>query len=311
MISCIFIGTPEFSVPTLKALNDDGDIEVTGVYTGRDKRRSKNRMLPTPVKKYALLEDLPVYTPENINSDEVYKRLDREDPDFIVVVAYGQVIGERLLERFDDRILNVHSSLLPKYRGAAPIQKAIAEGEKETGVTIMLVDEGLDKGDILAVKKLSIGPEERADSLHDRLAEAGGALTADVLKNFDEYYRNKKEQDEKKASYAGKIDKKTGQIDFNRSPEEIYNRMRAFTPWPGAYFYYGDENVKVHNMHIIRDYNDDTNGKVIDVSEDGITVACEGGYVVFDEIQFPGKKSMDVKSYLLGNEFKEGIILNE
>ncbi|MDO5754716.1 MAG: methionyl-tRNA formyltransferase [Tissierellia bacterium] len=309
--SVVFIGTPDFAVESLKALDEDEDIDVELVITGQDKRRSKNKLLPTPVKRYAMEHKIPVITPEDINSDIVYETLNEIDPEFIVIVAYGQVIKERLLRRFKDRILNIHSSLLPKHRGAAPIQWSIINGDKVSGVTIMLVEERLDAGDILLQESLPIGKDERADSLHDRLAKLGGELIVKVIHRFDERYLNRKIQNENEATYCSMIQKKMGRIDFNETPEKIYNKMRGFSPWPGVFFNYHGENVKIHNMYTIHEYNNHSNGKVVQVKDDGIKISCQDGYIVLTEIQFPNKRKMDVSSYLLGNDFEEGILLHQ
>lgn len=310
MKKIVFIGTPDFSVEALKALLKDSSTEISLVVTGEDRRRSRNKFLPTPVKKLALENNLEVYTPKNINDPESIQKIQEVDPDFIVIVAYGQILSNEFLEAFPDKILNIHSSLLPKYRGAAPINWALVDGEKETGVSIMIVDEGMDTGDVLISEKTEIPDDETADKLHDRLAIMGGELIVLSLKNFENLYENRQVQKDKEASYCGKITREMGHLDFNQKKHEIYNHFRGFYPWPGAYFYYDQDMVKVHKMDIISGYNEeDENGKVLKVSEKGIAVACEQGRVLFTEIQFPNRRTMKVKEFLLGNDFKEGIIL--
>ena len=277
--------------------------------TGEDRRRSRNEMLPTPVKKLALKHDLEVFTPSNINSTESIEKIKEKDPNYLVIVAYGQILSKEFLESFPNKILNIHSSLLPKYRGAAPINWVIVDGEKETGVSIMLVDEGMDTGDVLLKEKIDISQDETAQSLHDRLAVLGGKMISKVLKDFKKHYEKKEIQDETEASYCGKITREMGHLDFSQNAQDIYNHFRGFYPWPGSFFYYKDEQVKVHNMNIILDYSNNKVGKVLNVSDEGIEVSCKNGKIVLTEIQFPNRRRMQVKDFLLGNDFEEGVIL--
>src|SRR5699024_2363710 len=175
--------------------------------------------------------------------------------------------------------------------------------------SIMLVGEGLDQGDILKIEKTPISEAEDAGSLHDRLMNMGAKALVEVLNDFDRYYENRTQQDENEASYYGMIKKEMGKINFTDTPENIYNKMRGFKPWPGSYFIYKDKNVKVHNMHIINEYNDYKDGEVVKVENSGIKISCKDGYIVITELQFPNKKRMSVEDYLKGNDFEKGIIL--
>lgn len=309
MKKVIFMGTPDFAVASLNEIANDENFEIPLVITRADKKRNRGKLLPTPVKERALELGLEVITPKSINTEEVITKIKDIKPDYIAVVAYGQIIGKELIDYMDGRMINVHSSILPKYRGAAPINWAIVEGEKESGVSIMLVGEGLDQGDILKIEKTPISEDEDAGSLHDRLMNMGAKALVEVLNDFDRYYENRTQQDENEASYYGMIKKEMGKINFTDTPEDIYNKMRGFKPWPGSYFIYKDKNVKVHNMHIINEYNDYKDGEVVKVENSGIKISCKDGYIVITELQFPNKKRMSVEDYLKGNDFEKGIIL--
>lgn len=309
MKKVIFMGTPDFAVASLNEIANDENFEIPLVITRTDKKRNRGKLLPTPVKERALELGLEVITPKSINTEEVIAKIKDIKPDYIAVVAYGQIIGKELIDYMDGRMINVHSSILPKYRGAAPINWAIVKGEKESGVSIMLVGEGLDQGDILKIEKTPISEDEDAGSLHDRLMNMGAKALVEVLNDFDRYYENRTQQDENEASYYGMIKKEMGKINFTDTPEDIYNKMRGFKPWPGSYFIYKDKNVKVHNMHIINEYNDYKDGEVVKVENSGIKISCKDGYIVITELQFPNKKRMSVEDYLKGNDFEKGIIL--
>lgn len=309
MKKVIFMGTPDFAVASLNEIANDENFEIPLVITRADKKRNRGKLLPTPVKERALELGLEVITPKSINTEEVITKIKDIKPDYIAVVAYGQIIGKELIDYMDGRMINVHSSILPKYRGAAPINWAIVKGEKESGVSIMLVGEGLDQGDILKIEKTPISEDEDAGSLHDRLMNMGAKALVEVLNDFDRYYENRTQQDENEASYYGMIKKEMGKINFTDTPEDIYNKMRGFKPWPGSYFIYKDKNVKVHNMHIINEYNDYKDGEVVKVENSGIKISCKDGYIVITELQFPNKKRMSVEDYLKGNDFEKGIIL--
>src|SRR5699024_6048488 len=280
MKKVIFMGTPDFAVASLNEIANDENFEIPLVIKRADKKRNRDKLLYTPVKKRALELGLEVITPKSINTEEVIAKIKDIKPDYIAVVAYGQIIGKELIDYMDGRMINVHSSILPKYRGAAPINWAIVEGEKESGVSIMLVGEGLDQGDILKIEKTPISEAEDAGSLHDRLMNMGAKALVEVLNDFDRYYENRTQQDENEASYYGMIKKEMGKINFTDTPEDMYNKMRGFKPWPGSYFIYKDKNVKVHNMHIINEYNDYKDGEVVKVENSGIKISCKDGYIV-------------------------------
>lgn len=305
----IFLGTPEFAVESLKAIYESEKFEIPLVISQVDRKRNRGKMTPTPVKQYALDNGLEVFTPEDINSDVSFEKINSYEPDFLVVVAYGQIIKDRLLSEYNDRILNVHSSLLPKYRGAAPINWAIAEGEDKSGITIMLVEKGLDKGDILYSLEKEIVPDENAEELHDTLKVLGGKGIVEVLENFDEYYENRKKQNEEEASYRGMLNRKDGKILWDDTCLKIYNKFRGFYPWPGSFFKYEEDNVKVLDMDYVLGEVKHEPGFVEQVGPENIEITAKDGYILLKEIQFPNKKRMKVFDFLKGNEFKKNIYL--
>ena len=305
----IFLGTPEFAVESLKAIYESKKFEIPLIISQVDRKRNRGKMTPTPVKQYALDNDLEVFTPEDINSDVSFEKINSYEPDFLVVVAYGQIIKDRLLSEYNDRILNVHSSLLPKYRGAAPINWAIAEGEEKSGITIMLVGKGLDKGDILYSLEKEILPDENAEELHDALKVLGGKGIVEVLENFDEYYENRRKQNEEEASYRGMLNRKDGKILWDDTCLKIYNKFRGFYPWPGSFFKYEEDNVKVLDMDYVLGEVKHEPGFVEQVGPENIEITAKDGCILLKEIQFPNKKRVKVSDFLKGNEFKKNIYL--
>lgn len=311
MCRIIFMGTPNFAVESLSLLSKKG-FDIPLVITQPDRPGNRKKMTPTPVKVLARELGIETITPENVNDPEIVERIKEINPDFIVVVAYGQKIGKELLDFKGDKILNVHSSILPKYRGAAPINWAIIEGEKVSGATIMMIDEKLDRGDILLTAETSIQEEDTAVELEERIRKLGAEALVKVLRNFEQYYKNRVKQNEEKASYRGFLTKKMGKIDWSESAESIYNKFRGLQPWPGMFFTYEDKNIKVHKMNIITDYNESKQpGEVAEVGKDYIDIAAAEGIVRILELQFPGKKRMTAEQFLVGNKIPKGIILHK
>lgn len=310
MYKIIFMGTPEFSVNPLESLNQSDQIEIALVITGQDKKRSRNKLEPTPVKKKALELGLKTYEPTNVNSQESLDIINEIDPDFIVVIAYGSLIKDDLLKAYKDRIINIHSSLLPKYRGAAPMQWAILNQDDETGVSTMLIEKSMDTGDVLDEKRVKLTEDASIEELHDKLSELSGTLIVDTILNYDNLFKNRRKQDDSKATYSQKIGKEMGHLDFDQRACDIKAKIMAFSSWPSTFVYYKDQKVKIHKIHIIDKYNDSNNGIIFDVNDEGIFVNCQDKCIVIKELQFPGKKKMDVKSYLLGNKIEIGQSLN-
>lgn len=309
MSRIVYIGNSDFATGPLKSLVSKGHSPVL-VVSQNDKKRSRGKLSPSPVKSCALDLGLDVYTTDDINSKDSIERIRSVNPDFLVVVSFGQFIKKDLLDEYKDRILNVHASILPKYRGASPIQASLYNGDKETGVSIMLVDEGMDTGDVLSICKLEIRPEDTSISLAERLSELGGPCLVDVIENFDMLYANRIIQDESQSSHVGFISKEMGLIDFDEKASDILNKHRAFYAWPKLYFTYKGENVKVHDLELGPRIDGYDNGQIIKVNDQGVFVNCEDGCLIFTELQFPGKKKMKISDYLRGNEI-ELIRLNE
>lgn len=310
-INICFMGNPKFALRTLDVLYKEEKIDIKLVVTGKDKKRSRNKVTPTPVKQYALDHDLPISTPDSVNTDEFVNELKELGIDYIVVVAFGQLIGKGLLEAFDDKIINLHPSLLPKYRGPAPIQYTLLNGEKITSPTTMLIEKGMDSGDILLQEIIEVEKDDDFLTLSEKLTEKGAFAIRDTILNFDEIYKNRKVQNEDQATFTKKINKKMGKIDWETDMETIHNQVRALVSYPKAYFSYQDKNVKVLEVKM-REIEDPKPSYVYKANkEDNILIGCKDGAIEITKIQFPGKKAMDTKSFLLGNEFKEKIYLDE
>lgn len=306
----VFMGTPEFAVPSLIELKNTGlDIEL--VITQIDKRKGRGKKLQyTPVKEKALELDLDVFQPTDVNSSETIKKLKSINPDLIVVVAYGQILSREILELPKYGCINVHASLLPKYRGAAPINWAIINGELETGVTIMEMEEGLDTGDMIIKKSIPIEEDDDYISIHDKLSFLGGKTLIEAINQIVEGVCKKTPQDDSLSNYAKMIFKSTGKIDWNKTGKEIKNLVRGLKPWPSAYTDYNGETIKIHKVSLVEGTISGERGQIIKVSDSGIYVNSIDQIVVIEEIQFPNKKKMSVKDYLAGNSIEVGIILN-
>ena len=286
----IYMGTPDFAVCPLEKLIECS-FEVPLVISQKDKPKGRGKkLLPTAVKQRALELGLEVYQPENINSEESIKKINDIKPDFIVVAAYGQILRSEILSIPKYDCINIHASLLPKYRGAAPINWVLINGEDETGVTIMKMSKGLDTGDILLKESIPIIEEDDSITIHDKLSKLGGKLIVEALEGVKDGYIEPKEQDHTKATYASMIHKKTGRIDWNKSGVDIKNLIRGLKPWPFAYTFYKDANVKIHKAKVIEKYKDGVNGQIIKVDDEGVFVNTKDSCVVIEELQFPGDR---------------------
>jgi len=309
-VNIVFMGTPEFAVPALEALHSKG-YDISLVITQKDKRRGRGKkLLPTPVKEKALELGLEVYQPDSVNEKDTINRLIEINPDVIVVVAFGQILKKDLLNIPKYGCLNIHASILPKYRGAAPINWAIINGEKETGITIMEMDEGLDTGDILKVERIPIEKDDDSISIHDKLSHLGAKLIIQVLEEMRMGKIEKTPQNHELSSYAPMLSKETGRIDWNNNGNNIINLIKGLKPWPSAYFIYNGDSIKIHKARIEDRLNDEENGVVVKVSDEGIYVNCKDSTIVIEELQFPGKRKMKVSEYLRGNKFPTNIKLS-
>lgn len=305
----VFMGTPIFAVATLESLASKG-YTIDLVITQQDRRRGRGKKVQyTPVKEKALDLGLEVFQPEDVNSQESIDLIKSLNPDFIVVVAYGQILKQEILDIPKYNCVNVHASLLPKYRGAAPINWAIVNGEKETGITIMEMEKGLDTGDMILWESIQINKDDEAPHIHDELSELGGKLIIEALEGIKEGKLSKTKQDDSLSSYASMLSKETGIINWSDSGENINNLVRGLKPWPSAYTRYMDENVKVHKVDIINKIKEGKDGEIVKVDEEGVYVNSSDKTIIIKELQFPGKKKMLAKDYLRGNVIEEGIIL--
>lgn len=304
-----FMGTPEFAVTVLEGLLNTKH-EVGLVATQPDKAKNRGKKIQyTPVKEKALEHNIKVLQPEKVRGNEEFlEELKDYSPDIIVVAAYGQILPKEVLELPKYGCVNVHASLLPRLRGAAPIQRAIIEGDEETGVTIMQMSEGLDTGDMLAKESIKIGTMNYS-MLHDALAEIGARLMVHTLDLIEEGKISPEPQDDSKSSYAEMVFKQEGKIDFTRQPEAVERLIRGFDPWPGAFCEYEDMVMKLWKAQPLCENTGKEPGTIIEVSARGIKIACGDGTLLVSEIQIPGKKRVAVSEYLKGNQIKEGIIL--
>ncbi len=307
----IFMGTPDFAVGTLDALVE-AEHEVSLVVTQPDrvKGRGKTVSMP-PVKECALRHDIPVFQPEKVKENEAVMRLRAENPDIIVVAAFGQILSKEILELPKYGCINVHASLLPKYRGAAPIQWSIIDGEEKTGVTIMQMNEGLDTGDILTQREVPILSTETGGSLFDKLAETGASLCVETISEIEKGNVKPVKQDDSCSSYAKMLKKELGQIDFSESAENIERLVRALNPWPSAYTKLDGEMLKLWETEVVQEDSESDAGVITDVSKDYFTVSCGKGQLKVLSLQKNGKKRMTTHDFLLGHPLKKGTALGQ
>ena len=297
----LFMGTSPFAVPSLKILLAKGE-NIVGVFTQPDKPQGRGlKIKVSPIKGEALENYLPLFQPVKINRDESVEIIKSLSPDLIVVAAFGQIISQRILDIPKFGSINVHASLLPKYRGAAPINWVIIQGEKETGVTTMLMDKGLDTGNILLQRKLEIFPEENAGELHDRLAFLGAEVLRETVARLKQGGVTPCKQEESEASYAPPLEKEDGVIDWEKPAEKIYNHIRGMNPWPGAFTYLEGKILKVFQAkHVIQDFPHEP-GKVVKTSDEGILVETGEGHILLTEIQLENHKRMSSALFLRGH----------
>lgn len=303
------MGTPEFAVPALRMLYENG-YPIDLVVTQPDKARDRGKKVQfTPVKEKALEYGLPVLQPEKIkNNEEFINRIKDLSPDLIIVAAYGKILPKEILEIPRLGCINIHASLLPKYRGAAPIHRCIINGDEKTGVTLMYMEEGLDTGDMLAAKEVDIEKKTVA-MLHEELADIGGKLLVETLPKLESGQIERIKQDDKQATYAPMVFKQDGEVNFSKSPEEIACLIRGLNSWPGAYTLYKGEKMKLWEADPIKEKSDKPFGTIVDVTKDGIYASAGGRIILIKKIQMPGKKAMPVSEYLKGNRIDIGAIL--
>lgn len=307
----VFMGTPDFSVPALLALLEGGH-EVAAVVTQPDKRKGRGKeMQMTPVKEAALAHGIPVFQPERLrNNEEFLEQLGKIDPDAIVVIAFGQLLPKEVLALPRYGCINIHASLLPKYRGAAPIQWVIIDGETETGITTMYMEEGLDTGDMLLKTVIPIAPDETGGSLHDKLAGAGGPLILETLKGLEEGTLERIPQTGE-SCYAKMLTKALGNVDWSMEAAAIERLIRGLSPWPSAYSHLGGKTVKLWRAEVYKGPAADeaaalSPGTVAAVLKDAVLVKTGDGLLAVKELQLEGKKRMDAGAFLRGFPLKAG-----
>lgn len=308
-MNIIFMGTPDFAVPCLEKLIEKHN--VIAVFSQPDKPVGRKQILtPPPVKQCAKENNINVFQPKSLKDDEIDKKIEDMKADIIVVVAYGKILPKSVLKAAKYGCVNVHASLLPKYRGAAPIQWAVINGDKETGVTIMQMDEGLDTGDMLLVKKTDININETSEELFDRLSLIGADALIEALENIKNGNINPVAQGESDTSYAQKITKALSPIDWNKSAYEVHNLVRGLQTWPCAQTTFNNKNIKIHKT-VLSDLRGSKSGEIVDNNKKLIVSCGDGKCVEILELQPDGKKRMDTKSFLAGNNVPVGTILGE
>lgn len=305
----VYMGTPEFAVPALEALHRAG-AQVGLVFTQPDKSRDRGkRIQATPVKIKAEELGIEVLQPYSIKEDlEVVEKIRRYEPDLIVVAAYGQILNKEILDIPRRGVVNIHGSLLPRWRGAAPIQHAVWAGDEKTGITLMQMEEGLDSGDMIAFSETEVG-RKTAGELYDELSHMGAALLIEKLNDILSGTISPCKQDETQVSYAAMIFKADGALDFSKGAEELDRQVRALNPAPGAYTYYDGALLKVWKAEPMAANSSEAVGAVMAVSDKGIDIATGDGVLRLKEVQLSGKKRMAVSEFIKGNKIKIGKVL--
>jgi len=309
----VFMGTPDFAVGALESIISAGH-EVTAVVTQPDKAKGRSgQMQAPPVKECALKHGIEVFQPVKIKTPEAVQELKKYEADIFVVAAFGQILSKEILEMPRFGCVNIHASLLPKYRGAAPIQWAVIDGEEETGVTIQQMNEGVDTGDILSQEVVKLDAKETGASLFDKLAICGAQLIVKTLEAIEKEEVTPVKQDDSKSTHAKMLDKSLGKIDWSKDAVSIERLVRGLNSWPSAYTYFNKKSVKLWNCDVIDEssINNEEYGTIICVEKDYFDVACGKGILRVRELQLEGKKRMDTKTFLLGNQWKCGMRLGQ
>lgn len=306
-MNIVFMGTPDFAVPCLQKLLDAG-YPVTGVFTQPDKPKGRGyKLVPPPVKELAMAHDIPFFQPASLRNDEAYELLKSCAPDLIVVVAYGKILPKRVLELPQYGCINVHASLLPRYRGAGPIQWAILNGESETGITTMYMGEGLDTGDMLEQVKTPIGENETADELYTRLSKMGAETLLVTLQKLEADALLRTPQDDSLSCYAPILDKSLCPLDFNKTARELHNQIRGLSSWPAATTTYKGKRLKVYESRLVSMSGQP--GEILDTKR--FIVACKEGALQLVSVQYEGGRRMDGDAFLRGRPPVSGEKLGE
>ncbi len=305
----VFMGTPEFAVPCLQKIIDEGH-EVVAVVTQPDKPKGRGKKLAMPpVKELALKYDIPVYQPLKAREESFVDTLKEMNPELIVVVAFGQILPKGILDIPKYGCVNVHASLLPRYRGAAPLNWVIINGEEKTGVTTMYMDEGLDTGDMILKSEIPLDDEITAGELHDKMMIDGAKVLKETIDLIEKGEAPREKQNNENTCYSPIMNKSLGNIDWNKSAIDIHNLVRGINPWPSAYTTYEGQTMKIWKTKVIDKNSDKDPGTIISVDKEGINVSTSEGIVQIKEIQMAGKKRMEVPEYIKGNNINTDIIL--
>lgn len=306
----VFMGTPDFAVPTLQALIDSRH-EVVGVVTQPDKPKGRSgRLQPSPVKEKAVENGICVFQPERVKDPEFLPELQKLAPDVIVVAAFGQILPETVLKLPKYGCMNVHASLLPKLRGAAPIQWSVIDGDRESGVTIMQMDKGLDTGDILLVERYELSPKETGGSLFEKLSQLGGPLMLQALELAERGELEPVPQDNDRHTYAKMLSKALGDIDFKKSAREIERLIRGLNPWPSAYTHLNGKMLKLWDADVAQEASKGKPGEIVEVRKKTFAIQTGEGQLLVNSLQLEGKKRMTVEDFLRGYPLQTGTILS-
>lgn len=308
------MGTSDFAATCLEALAKQTKHEICAVVSQPDRPKGRgHKLAPTPVHESADKLGLKIYQPETLKDGAFLPVLREENPDIIVVAAYGKLLPEYILNFPKYRCVNVHGSVLPRWRGAAPIQHSVLSGDRETGITIMYMEKGLDTGDMILIKKTPIGEDETSEQLFGRLAILGGEALIEALSLIEKGEVRAEKQNEEESTYAARIEKSMALIDWTKSAEEIKNLVRGMNSWPYAYTYYDGAVMKIGKVSVADKVSNDCEcGTIISCGrKEGILIKCGKGAVYAQTIQFEGKKMMSVADYLSGHTIKEGLVLGK
>jgi methionyl-tRNA formyltransferase len=311
-MNIVYMGTPDIAAVILKDLINSKH-KILAAVTQPDKPKGRGKqVLFTPVKELALEYGIPVYQPQKVREEEFIQVLKEINPDLIVVAAFGQILPKQILDMPKYGCINVHASLLPKYRGAAPIQWSIIDGEPFTGITIMHMDVGLDTGDMIMKDKVSIERKETFGSLHDKLADCGGKLLLKAIEAIENGTATREKQRDEESNYAVILKKEMGHIDYTKSAVQIERLIRGLNPWPSAYSYLEDKTLKIWDGEVLTstDNNQQTPGTITGITKEAILVATGEGILAIKELQLEGKKRMTSEAFLRGYTINTGTILN-
>ena len=305
-MNIVFMGTPEFALPTLRKIYNSSH-SIISVVTQPDRPKGRGQIkVASPIKNFALENNIPLLQPENVNAENFIQFLLEKRPDYIIVVAFGQILHEALLKVPKQFCINLHSSLLPKYRGAAPINRAILNGDARSGITTMVMDKGMDTGDILLIRETSIEKDDDAKSLHDKLAEQGGKLVLETLARLEKNDLLPTPQNSDLASYAPKLKKEESLIDWKMSANNILNKIRGLTPWPGTYTLFNGKRLCILKSEVVKGEPSDRPSYIERITDSGIEVSTGENRLKITELKPEGKKAMPAKSFLSGYKINPG-----